>query len=132
MGLFGSKEEAAIALGRLQAENEQLRIRVQERESAISFLQTQVKQLQDSLIAIQQPEAYREMKDFEYATEVDSEEHKQARDRYLQEQGQIADYIAAQEGPYLRSANDLYDMIGKFQQGAGGPEAESVHGNDES
>ena len=135
MGVFSSKkEDHAFEFGRLNAENEQLKLQVKDKDKRIAEQQEQITRLQDGIMAVQAPEAYSHMKDMEYANNFDSNqvEPEGAAKKRADESEILNRYAQMQEQPLFSSGKDFDDMLSSFTVGAGAPEAGSQHGKDES
>lgn len=93
-------------------------------------LQLQVNKLQDAVLSIQAPEAYRDqqVKDFEENMTPLSTEEKEKRDIQARV---YRDYMNGMEGSLFRSAEDLDDLLeSSLLRGNHAPG--SIHGNNES
>lgn len=93
-------------------------------------LQLQVNKLQDAVLSIQAPEAYRDqqIKDFEEKSTPISEEEKEKRDIQARV---YREYMNGMEGSLFRSAEDLDDLLeSSLLRGDHSPG--SIHGNNES
>ena len=93
-------------------------------------LQLQVNKLQDAVLSIQAPEAYRDqkVKDFEESVTPLSAEEKEKREIQAKV---YRDYMNGMEGSLFRSAEDLDDLLeSSLLRGNHAPG--SIHGNNES
>jgi len=125
---LGSKRNQQYQFGRLEAENEQLKLQVADKSKTIEELQVQIKGLQEGILAIQAPDSYQNLKDMEYSTEFDSKYGDQLKDRAA-EANVLQDLAQELEKPLFKDADDLLMMFTKAQ---GVDEPESLHDNDES
>ena len=91
-------------------------------------LQTQIFNLQDGLMSIRAPEAYRDQKADEAGFEVDEEKQAEMR----RDDGIRHKYVENLEKPTFRSADDIELLLGPAFQGSLGIAEKSIHGNDES
>lgn len=135
MGLFDgvSKDDLEARILQLEkdlAVKEELLTRS---NSEVDHLRQQVNRLQDAIIAVQHPEAYRELKDDQLLEEGDvgleslgtpEERTKLTREAEVQRR-----YMEMVEGPTFRDADELYHDLGRM---IGTPENESIHDNSES
>lgn len=120
------ERELAFCKGRIQALEEQL----QANQTEKAGLFHQIEKLQDSLISIRAPEAYRDQ-------QLEREGPLPKPSAELIEKNRInheviTGYLNAIEGPLLRDGNDIDDLIkaGIVRDHSTVPE--SLHGNDES
>lgn len=93
-------------------------------------LQLQVGKLQDAVLSIQAPEAYRDqkVKDYENASEPVSPEETERRRVYAKV---YTEYMNGMEGPLFRGPEEMDDLLeASLLRGDHAPG--SIHGNNES
>ena len=127
---MGAKAELERGLifckARIEALEEQLRGALAEKEGLFK----QVEKLQDSLISVRAPDAYRDQ-------QLEKEEPRPPMSPELQEKNRITkefteNYLNAMEGPLFRSGDDLDDLASTGIIRYTDTTPASLHGNDES
>ncbi len=112
--------------GRVKSLEEQLVIARLDKQE----LQVQVTKLQDGVLSIQAPEAYRDQRVKEYEEQSEPVSAEEINKRKLQAKV-YQDYINGMEGPLFHSAEEMDDLITRsLLRGDHSPD--SLHGNDES
>jgi len=125
---WGSKDQLIAEVSALKRENELLQKFFEKKEAEVEELRKTIGILQDALIAKESPMVYRDMKMAEEQArepQADPEELKRQQD--LNKFNAL--FLNELEGDLFRDADD---MISALQNAAGGPEFESLHGNEES
>jgi hypothetical protein len=130
---FGSKDmaiENARIVAKLEAQVENLELRLTDRSQENKDLRNMLSRAQDALIAKEAPEAYRDQKIEEYEANhemTDEEKEQQRKDRLRAETN--ATYLENIEQPLFKSADDMIDILTRTDSA---PEAASLHNNGES
>lgn len=104
-----------------------------ERSGEVDHLREQVRKLQDSLLAVQHPEAYRQVKDDELAAgeteslanSMNEEERKAAEEKAEF----VKQYFEESEKPLFTDPEDMMDKLARV---VGIPQPSPVHDNEES
>ena len=116
MGLFGNKEDLVHKLGQLEAKVELLQLQNGELKAEKAQLQERISALQDSLVAIQSPQAYRAIQDDKLAQQWDAQAEKAWKDPVSpNELNAYKEYTRIMEGPTLRTADDLFALLRRSQ-----------------
>lgn len=135
MGLFnGSKIELQTRILELE---KQVAIKdelLNQKSTEVDYLRKRMETLQDAIIAIEHPTAYRQLKDDQFAAQadlnaepVDPEKRKEIENVRKINQ----DWINGLEDPLFRDADDMMSMLSR-RTGISDSTDVSVHGNDES
>lgn len=116
MGLFnGNKEELLHKIGQLEARTELLQLQNTELKEEKLALQQKIEHLQDAVIALKSPQAYRAMQDDRMIQDWEHNGIKPqmpAEDENLKAYKQITGML---EGQIIRSADDLFSLLGRSQ-----------------
>ncbi len=126
MGKKETERELVFCQARIESLEEQLKGALAEKAGLFK----QVEKLQDSLISVQAPDAYRDQQIEKEEPRAPMSKEKQERNRLMAETTE--NYMAAIEGPLFRSGDDLDDLLrtGLIRDTDTSPP--SLHGNDES
>jgi len=116
MGIFGgNKEELLHKLGQLESRVELLQIQNNELKQEKIDLQFKIGNLQDAVVAIKSPQAYRMMQDDKLVREWDDNGTKPqipGEDETMRAYQQMTGLM---EGTIIRSADDLFSLLGRSQ-----------------
>ena len=120
------ERELIFCRARIEALEEQLRGALVEKEGLFK----QVEKLQDSLISVRAPDAYRDQ-------QIEKEEPRPPISDELLERNRITKevterYLASMEEPLFRSGEDLDDLAATGVTRFSDTTPASLHGNDES
>ncbi len=120
------ERELVFCQARVEALEEQLRGALAEKQGLFQ----QVEKLQDSLISIRAPDAYRDQ-------QLEKEEPRAPMSPETLERNRVTKdftekYMSALEGPLFRDGNDLDDLLTTSIVRDTDMVPESIHGNDES
>lgn len=118
----------------LAAKNEQidfLKAELSESRNREAKLNEQVIRLQDGLMAIRAPEAYRDMRSDARETTVPAEVIE-AQKKYMQEQKFRERYVRAMEGDVIQTKEDLDELMNTVLMRGNNVGSKSLHGNTES
>ena len=124
-----------IELGEiLAAKNEQidfLRAELLESRNREQKLNEQVVRLQDGLMSIRAPEAYRDMRMDARETPI-SAEQLEAMKKHQEIQKTRERYVRAMEGDVIKTKEDLDDLMNTVLMKGNNVGSKSLHGNTES
>jgi len=128
--MMGKRKEVERELIFCQAKVESLEEQLKIAQADRDRLRVQVEKLQDALVSVRAPEAYRDQQDKEYdAKRVLPSPEMLERNRITQQV--TTEYLNAMEGRILRTGEDLDDLLASaLIKDRSGPT--SLHGNDES
>lgn len=131
MGLFdGNKSELQARLLELEKQVAVKDELLNQKTAEVEHLRKQVDRLQDAVLAVQHPEAYRELKDDEYLS-THSEGYLEASDEAKKKQEYFNRYLEEVENPTFSTVDDMLDSL-KFLSGSSNLKSKSLHDNDES
>ena len=117
MGIFGgNKDELLHKLGQLEAQVEMLRLQNAELKEEKLALQQKVDNLQNAVVAIKSPQAYRMMQDDKMIQNWEDSGTKPqipgGEDETMRAYKQVTGML---EGTIIRSADDLFSLLGRSQ-----------------
>lgn len=118
----------------LAAKNEQidfLKAELVESRSREGKLNEQVVRLQDGLMAIRAPEAYRDMRSDARETTIPAE-IIEAQKKHMHEQKLRERYVRAMEGDVIQTKEDLDELMNTVLMKGNKAGSKSLHGNSES
>jgi hypothetical protein len=131
MGLFdGNKAELQARLLELEKQVAVKDNLLNQKTEEVEHLRKQVDRLQDAVLAVQHPEAYRQLKDDEYLSEH-PEGYLEASEEAKQKQEYFNRYLEEVENPTFTDVSDMLDSL-KFLSGSSNLKSKSLHGNEES
>ena len=112
MGLFdrGDKEELFHKIGQLEAKVELLQLHNEELKREKETLNGRIRDLQDVVVAIKAPESYRALMDDRLVKEWDGKGYKPGENDEMKAYQMMTQMM---EGPYIRSADDLFNLLPK-------------------
>ena len=132
MGLFdGNKTELQARIIELEKQVAVKDELLGQKTGEVDHLRKQVERLQDAVLAVQHPTAYRQLKDDEYAAAEPEGGFLELSAEQQQRQDVHQKYLQQIEEPTFIDADDMIEGL-KFLSGKGSLESKSVHGNDES
>jgi uncharacterized coiled-coil protein SlyX len=133
MSIFsGNKTELLEKILELEKQNAVKDQLLENKVEEVAHLRKQVDKLQDSLLAVQHPDAYRELKNDEILLQEPpepTEEEMEYRNRKGEEAKILKEYLDSSEGPLFKDADEMMDSLVRI---VGVPEPGSIHDNDES
>lgn len=130
MGIFDNKAELQNRLIEIEKDLAVKNELLSQKGEEIEHLRKQVDRLQNAVLAVHHPEAYRSVRDDEFAAEAAIEPIGEEKRKETKEENDIIkNHIENMEGPLFKDVEDMMDLLGKR---VGIPVESSVHDNDES
>jgi len=126
-----TKQELGEMLAAFKEQIAFLKAELEEARKREEKMNTQVIRLQDGIMNIRAPEAYRDMRLDSREVSV-TEEQQKAVDHAMAKRKVQESYIRAMEGEIITSAQDLEDMMNSVLLKGNTVGTKSLHGNTES
>lgn len=126
-----TKAELSEMLGAYREQIDFLKAELEEARKRENKLNEQVQRLQDGLMAVRSPEAYRD-----WRADSSSPTISQEQQEFINKEREIikiqSQYAKAMEGDIFRSREDIEDLMNSVLLSGEKPGSRSLHGNDES